>query len=115
MNRYRNRLSALSDVMDYIDIDQTTFDQFKHLFSAPPEVPEKIPYEQFVESHREKEKKERSSIATLTGQTVDDDEPIAVHNKEPDNASNPQPGTSQDDEVKILTLRINKLDSFFPQ
>ena len=42
MNRYRNRLSALSDVMDYIDIDQTTFDQFKHLFSAPPEVPENV-------------------------------------------------------------------------
>jgi hypothetical protein len=54
-----------------------------------------------------KEKKWKK-IKRCTGQNVEADEPIAVYNQAQDNATAPRPMRQDSDEVKLLTLRINK-------
>jgi hypothetical protein len=111
--RYQHRLTALSDVMTVIDIPQDKFDLISPNFRAPPPVPEKLSYDQFKDEYQQKLETARSLVRMNTGVTADEFEPIGKDNQ-PDNATSQQPNV-QDDEVKIMTYRINKLSTIYPQ
>jgi hypothetical protein len=109
--RYQHRMTALCDVMDVIDITQDQFDLISPKFKAPPPVPERKTFEQFLEIQMIKMQNERLSIRQVTGQDMDEDE------KESENSqsSSPQPVDQDPDEIKIVKYRINKLSTIFPQ
>ena len=111
--RYQHRLTALGDVMGVMDIPQATFDLISPKFKAPPPVPLKISFEQFWDDSKKKLEQAKSLIRANTEQTMDQVDPIGLDNQ-PANATDPQP-VAQDDEVRIMTYRINKLSTIYPQ